>query len=337
MTNTFETKKRKLVHPWWAHLPALAALAFFLVSLFATLPLPGWAPVHFGFDGEPDRYGNPWGFVAIVIVLSVFFIVLSGFLDEQWARQEKKKSFNWLCWLDDITVGWLSATGAGYLLFLRDGGYNFTLPWGLIGAVTGGAVILSLILETLRPYRPYAGKVTESKPEILEQDLARQIKDSASFIYWESQNPVYVTIISVLLPLVFLGSSLMVWFTSGWELFAAIYFTFSTLISIGVISLVYGGQRTIATRDDIFIRWGLAGIKVLKLKTAEVDSVELQEFSPLKDFGGYGIRFNREMQAYYLRGSRGVKITMHNGKKYLIGSDRAERLLAVLKLLTGRP
>ncbi len=75
----------------------------------------------------------------------------------------------------------------------------------------------------------------------------------------------------------------------------------------------------------------MPGFRVLRLNTAEVTSAELHQFSPLKDFGGYGVRFNREMKAFYLRGDRGVKITMTNGKKYLIGSDTPENLLAVIR------
>jgi hypothetical protein len=336
MTNVLETKKRKLVHPLWTHLPALAALAVFLAVMFVSLPLPSWAPVHFGFDGEPDRYGNPWGFVWFVIGFSLFFIVLSGFLDELWARQEKKKSFNWLCWLDDITVGWMGAVGAGYLLFLRDGGYNFTLPWGLTGIMAGGAVVLSLILESIRPYWPYTGKLADNDTQFSETELARQIKDNSSFVYWESQNPVWVSLVTIVLPLVFFGSAVMVWFAEGWVLFVFIYVAASALISIAVIACIYGGQRNVVTREELTIRWGVAGLKVLRLKTADISALVLHEFEPLKDFGGYGIRFNREMKAYYLRGSRGVKITMQNGKKYLIGSDQPERLLAVLKLVAGK-
>jgi len=39
------------------------------------------------------------------------------------------------------------------------------------------------------------------------------------------------------------------------------------------------------------------------------------------------------MTAYFLRGSRGVKITTINEKQYLIGSDHPDELNAVLKAL----
>lgn len=77
------------------------------------------------------------------------------------------------------------------------------------------------------------------------------------------------------------------------------------------------------------------GIKVLKLRTDAITGVETHEFASLKDFGGYGIRFNSEMKAYYLRGTRGVKLTDSNGKKYLIGSDNAERLATVINYVAS--
>jgi hypothetical protein len=336
MTTAFEPKKRKLANPLWTHLPALAVLVIFILFLLMSTPIPSWAPVHFGLDGEPDRYGNPWGFVWFIIGFSLFFIALSGFLDEQWARQEKKKSFNWLCWLDDITVGWMGAVGTGYLLFLQDGEYSFTFPWGLTALIAGGALVLSLILEAIRPYRPYAGKPAEKDTQFSTSELARRIKEDTNFVYWDIQNPLWVTLLAIVVPLVLLGSGMLVWFSTGGDVFSYVYMPLSVIIAGFLVAFIYGGQRTIATRYGIVVRWGLAGIKVLNLKTAEVSSVELHEFAPLKDFGGYGIRGNREMTAYYLQGRVGVKITMVNGKKYLVGSDQPERLLTVLQLVAGK-
>lgn len=89
------------------------------------------------------------------------------------------------------------------------------------------------------------------------------------------------------------------------------------------------------TREGVTINWGILGLKVLRLKTEDITNAEMHEFAPLKDFGGYGIRFNREMKAYFLRGTKGVKLTTANGRRYLIGTDLPERLLTVLKALTG--
>ena len=80
---------------------------------------------------------------------------------------------------------------------------------------------------------------------------------------------------------------------------------------------------------------GLLGIRLLRMKTSDIASADLHNFSPLRDFGGYGIRFNKEMKAYFLNGERGVKITTRAGKKYLVGSDHPERLAAVINTVSG--
>jgi hypothetical protein len=110
------------------------------------------------------------------------------------------------------------------------------------------------------------------------------------------------------------------------------------MIFLGVVTMVftYGGQRVLLTRQDLTIRWGAIGLRVLRLNTAEIVSAEIMEFAPLRDFGGYGIRYGRGMTAYYMKGRRGVKITTVKDKLYLVGSDHPERLLTVLELITGK-
>jgi len=320
--------KVKLVHPLWTHLPSIVALIILVILVLTAGPLPAEAPVHFGFSGEPNRYGSPWEVFGITIGLSVIFILVSVLLDELWARQEKAKSFNWLSLMDDIFVPFMAGVSLGYLSFLKSGDDSFTFPWVYALPMVGGAVIIAVILDMLRPYRPYpAPSVTEESPD-LKDEITKSLRDNASFVYWDYQNPFYVTLITVVLPLVMFLVAAITWFSQAW---AGIV----TLV-VGIMLIIpYGGQRTLVTRSQVAIRWGILGIRVLRLKIADITGVEIHEFQPLKDFGGYGIRVNREMWAYYLRGNRGVKITRSQGKTVLIGSDHPEALLAVLQGITS--
>jgi hypothetical protein len=323
-----QVMRLKLVHPLWTHLPSVAALVILVVFILTAGPLPSEAPVHFGFNGAPDRYGSPWEVFGITIGLAVVFILVSVLLDELWARQEKAKSFNWLSLMDDIFVPFMAGVSLGYLSFLKSGNDSFTFPWVYALPMAGGAVLLAIILDALRPYRPYESPlITEKSPE-LKEEIAKKLKDNASFVYWDYQNPFYVTLLTVVLPLVMFTVTAIIWFIQGW---AGIV----TLL-VGIMLIIpYGGQRTLVTRDQVVIRWGILGIRVLRIKIADITGLEIHEYQPLKDFGGYGIRVNREMWAYYLRGNRGVKITRTRGKTVLIGSDYPEALLAVLQGVTG--
>jgi hypothetical protein len=318
--------KFKLVHPLWVHLPAVAALAVFIGFVISAGSLPAESPVHFNFAGEPNRYGSPWESFGLTIGLSVLFILISILLDELWARQEKTKSFNWLSLLDDIVVGALVGIDLGYLFYLQNNSESFDFPWVLLCTVTGACIILAVVLDMLRPYRPYSSSLVSGDSRTLAAEVTARLKDDAPFVYWDYQNPPYVSFIAIGLPIVMIVAGIITVFSQIWV---------SVILFVVGILLVfpYGGQRTIVTRKDIKVRWGIFGLRVLHLKIPEITTAEIHEFSPLKDFGGYGIRFNSEMTAYYLRGTRGVKFTMANGKKYLIGSDHPEQLYAVVDSL----
>jgi hypothetical protein len=321
-----QAMRTKLIHPVWVHLPAAAALVVLIIFLVSAGPLPAEAPIHFSFGGEPNNYGSPWASFGLAIGLSILFIIISIILDELWARQEKKKTYNWISLMDDIFTGLLAGTNLGYLSFLQGDAESFSFPWGYALIVAGAATVLAIIIEMLRPYRPYSSMLVSEDSRALNAEIASHLKDGSPFIYWDYQNPLYVSIISIILPIVMLVAAVISLFSMIWV--AVILF----IVGCAMI-IPYGGQRTIITRQDISVRWGIFGLRVLRLKIPEIVEATIHEFSPLKDFGGYGIRFNREMRAYYLRGTRGIKFTTTSGKKYLIGSDHPEQMHAVASSL----
>ena len=80
--------------------------------------------------------------------------------------------------------------------------------------------------------------------------------------------------------------------------------------------MISGGFRLSVTETRVRLRAGSLGIPLLKLELKDVVDAAPHDFSPLADFGGYGIRRNREMSAFFLQGDRGVKLTTAKGKKY---------------------
>jgi hypothetical protein len=322
--------KLKLSHPLWTHVAPFITLTIYIIIFIyisAYDIIATKVPLHFNFKGEPNSYGSPWLTFGLTIGLSVFFILLSIILDNLWAKQENKKSFNWLSLLDDITVGMLVGVNTGYLAYLCQGTTLFSFPWNYLLAFGGGSVLLAIILEILRPYRANPEKITTQQDNAFKDSLTRYLGKISSFVYWDYQNPFYVSILTTGLPLVLLISSVLTWFSEP---------LVSLLLGIiGILLLIpYGGQRTMVTRDAVTIRWGILGFKVLKVNTMDIVSIQVHDFAPLRDFGGYGIRFNREMKASYLNGTQGVKLTTTSGKKYLIGSDHADHLATVIKAVS---
>ena len=165
-------------------------------------PLPASAPTHFGFNGEPDAYGSPWLAFGITLGVSLLFGILSIMFDETWARSEKRKSFNWISLFDEIMVGILVGIDLGYLSALESGATNFKLPLADILITLGIAVVLAVILEFLRPFRPNPQTLPTEDVSQLEKEIQMRLRDNRSFIYWQSQNPGWLRILTILLPVI---------------------------------------------------------------------------------------------------------------------------------------
>jgi hypothetical protein len=316
--------KNKLHHPLWTHLPAVAALIFVIVYTIVSGPLPSHVATHFSFSGEPNDYGTPFSIFGVILGLSILFLVTSGIIDEIYARQEKKKTFNWFCLMDELFGGLISGIYFVHIQYIKSGSDLFLFNWPPVCILAGSIIFLAIILEFIRPFRPQLRQSAFGSTDLLEKELEKNLNNDTTFIYWQSQNPFWVSVISIGMPVVLITVGVITVFSIWWV---------GLIVVVSGLSVImlYGGLRTSVTKDSVIVRFGTPGFRVLNLKTADIINVELKEFSPIADFGGYGIRFNKEMQAFYMRGSRGVKFTTKKGTKYLIGSDNPEELYAVVQ------
>jgi hypothetical protein len=68
-----------------------------------------------------------------------------------------------------------------------------------------------------------------------------------------------------------------------------------------------------------------------------IDGVVAVVYRPIREYGGWGIRFGRKGIAYNVSGDRGVQVTLKSGKSFLLGSRRPEELGRVLlsRIQTG--
>jgi hypothetical protein len=66
---------------------------------------------------------------------------------------------------------------------------------------------------------------------------------------------------------------------------------------------------------------------------SDLKSLTAREYNPLRDYGGWGIRYGRHGKALNVSGNRGVQLELKNGEKLLIGSQRADELAATMRLM----
>jgi hypothetical protein len=91
--------------------------------------------------------------------------------------------------------------------------------------------------------------------------------------------------------------------------------------------------RTTVTTERVEARFGLA--TSFRIPLAEIASAEAVRYNPLLEYGGWGIRFGRTGVAYNMRGNEGVQLVLKNGRRVLLGSQRAAELAATIRSLSG--
>ena len=90
------------------------------------------------------------------------------------------------------------------------------------------------------------------------------------------------------------------------------------------------GLDTEIRESRVFIRFRPFHSKWVTFDCENIQAVEATTYSPLKDYGGWGIRYGRRGKAYNVSGNKGVLLTLNDGTNILIGSKNHELLCAVI-------
>lgn len=69
-----------------------------------------------------------------------------------------------------------------------------------------------------------------------------------------------------------------------------------------------------------------------EIPVATIHAAEAVEYRPLREYGGWGIRYNAKLGwAYTAHGRRGVRMRLADGQGLLVGSQRPDALLAAIQ------
>ncbi len=68
-----------------------------------------------------------------------------------------------------------------------------------------------------------------------------------------------------------------------------------------------------------------------RIPLRDIAAAETREYSPMKEFGGWGVRTGTDGRAYNAFGNRGVQLTLTDGSRILIGTQRPDELLSALR------
>jgi hypothetical protein len=106
----------------------------------------------------------------------------------------------------------------------------------------------------------------------------------------------------------------------GWTVF--LWLLYFRLITVRLLTEVRQGKLLIALR-------GLWRLRRIPLD--QIQSVETITHHIARDYGGFGIRSTRNGKAYVASGGGGVRVTLANGEKLVVGSQLPDELAASIR------
>ena len=99
--------------------------------------------------------------------------------------------------------------------------------------------------------------------------------------------------------------------------------------------------ETQVTRTALRFRFFPLHLKWREVPFGTIAEVKAVVYRPLREYGGWGIRFGRKGIAYNVSGDRGVQVTLKSGISFLIGTQRGEEmeqhLLSAIRRESGHP
>lgn len=83
--------------------------------------------------------------------------------------------------------------------------------------------------------------------------------------------------------------------------------------------------------DALYIRFFPFHLRFRRIEFDAISLIYPRTYQPMSEFGGYGIRWSKGGRAYNVSGNRGVQLEFTNGRKLLIGSQRADEFTTAVQ------
>lgn len=101
------------------------------------------------------------------------------------------------------------------------------------------------------------------------------------------------------------------------------------VLVLGAIALVLGSRlETRVEGDAVSVKFFPFHLSPRRFDFKEIKEFSAEEYSPVKEFGGWGLRWRpfAGKVAYNVSGDQGVRLEMSDGREVMIGSKRPEEL-----------
>lgn len=98
-----------------------------------------------------------------------------------------------------------------------------------------------------------------------------------------------------------------------------------------VLFFIKMGLKTQITQEGIAIQFIPFHSKFTHYKWSDISRIYIRKYSPLKEFGGWGIRYGSDGMAYNVSGNMGIQLEFFDKRKILIGTNKPEEVQKVIQ------
>lgn len=100
-------------------------------------------------------------------------------------------------------------------------------------------------------------------------------------------------------------------------------------IAIAVLFLILKLETEVRS-DGLYVRYYPIHIHYRRFTAEDLNQYQARQYKPIREYGGWGIRYGKGGKAYNVSGSKGVQLVLKNGKRLLIGSQRPNELVEAI-------
>jgi len=105
------------------------------------------------------------------------------------------------------------------------------------------------------------------------------------------------------------------------------------LILSGIMTPLFfftSNLKTEVKKDGFYFKFFPFHMSFQKIPAEDIQLYEERTYNPIKDYGGWGIRFGINGKVYNIKGNKGIYMELKNGERILFGSQRAEELTGAI-------
>ncbi len=105
----------------------------------------------------------------------------------------------------------------------------------------------------------------------------------------------------------------------------------SLILFVSLLVYLFAILRLITevAQDGLHLRF--YPLRRMSIPYASIKSCEVRSYRPIREYGGWGIKFGPGGRALNVSGNRGVQLELEGEKPLLIGSQKAEQLALAIK------